>query len=107
MEISFTGEGGANLIFIGTMCGIVATGVYFYTSHKRGIEVTKIQFQTKALLCFGLIFVVFPFCLTDLSPFNKIIGSSFALVGSFLSFFGIHRIKKIIMKTKRTPDKSP
>ena len=100
MEIGFSGEGGANLIFVCGMAGLVAVLIYFYIWHKRGVDVTQIKFQLKALIGFGFLFVLFPLCLTELSPVDKIIGSIFSLGGGLLNFYGIDNAQKKIMKVR-------
>ncbi len=98
MNIGFSGEAFGNLLVLATFVGIIVCAIIFYVAHKKGVDVTTQKFQLRVLVGIGSVLIIFPLCLSDLSPASKIIGSFLSMAGALANYFGIDRLQKLIKK---------
>ena len=100
MKLGFSGEAFGNLLVISGITGIAIMIVIFILAYKRGIDITKHRFALSLVISYGIMFVVAPFWLSDLSVKWKIIGTSLMLAAGIGNYFAIDRMQRAIRKRK-------
>ena len=91
-------ESFGNFLFICAILGIVTVFVVCYRAHKQGVDITTKKFQLKVFFSVGLIFGIFPLMFSSMALKYKVIGSSLALFGGLINYWGIGRLQEISKK---------
>ena len=100
MKLGFSGEAFGNLLVLLCLIMIAVICLIFVVSYRRGIDITRHRFALPVGIGCLIIFIIFPFWLSDLSAMWKIIGTILGLSGGIGNYFAIDRMQRAIRKRK-------